>query len=85
MGAPPSSARSVRGGLHSVTREGPAQSTMCHGTAREDALVLLDGMRIDRDPPPPVEVEKMARLFAHVISRAERRQHSRSHPEPTHG
>jgi hypothetical protein len=41
---------------------------------REDALVLLDVMHLDRDPPPPVDLEKMARLFAHAISRTERKR-----------
>jgi hypothetical protein len=40
---------------------------------RDDAIVLLDVMRLDRDPEPPVEFEKMARLFAHAISQTERR------------
>ena len=41
---------------------------------RDDALVLLDVMHLDRDPPPPLDVEKMARLFAHAISRTERKR-----------
>jgi hypothetical protein len=41
---------------------------------RDDALVLLDVMHLDRDPPPPLDVEKMARLFVHAISRAERKR-----------
>jgi hypothetical protein len=41
---------------------------------RDDALVLLDVMHLDRDPPPPLDVEKMARLFAHAITRTERKR-----------
>jgi hypothetical protein len=35
---------------------------------REDALALLDAMRRDPNPPPPIEPEKMAALFVAVLS-----------------
>jgi hypothetical protein len=35
---------------------------------REDALALLDAMRRDPNPPPPIEPEKMAALFVAVTS-----------------
>jgi hypothetical protein len=34
---------------------------------REDALALLTVAHLDRDPPPPIEPEKIARLFVEVI------------------
>jgi hypothetical protein len=35
---------------------------------REDALALLDVMRLDRDPPPPIQTERMAALFVELTS-----------------
>jgi hypothetical protein len=35
---------------------------------REDALALLDAMRRDPNPPPPIEPEKMSALFVAVTS-----------------
>jgi hypothetical protein len=40
---------------------------------REDARALLNMAQDDRDPPPPIEPEKMARLFGEVMSREARR------------
>lgn len=34
----------------------------------KDALALLDAMRLDCDPPPPIDPERMARLFVEVVS-----------------
>jgi hypothetical protein len=40
---------------------------------RDDALLLLDTMR-SNSAPQPNEVERMGRLFAHAIRRAEGHQ-----------
>lgn len=35
---------------------------------REDALALLDAFRLDREEPPPIQPERLARLYVEIVS-----------------
>ena len=38
------------------------------GMEREDALALLTVALLDRDPPPPLQPQRMAALFVELVS-----------------